>query len=671
MARTKQAISQALQHGLAHHQVGRLREAEACYRELLSIDPRHADGLHLLGVVAQQAGRNDLAVSYIGQAIAVLSKVPDYHANLGNSLAALGRLAEAEASYRQALRLRPGFAMAHGNLGNVLQALERPAEAEESFRNALRLQNNYPEAQHNLGNLLRGIGRWPEAMDCYRAAIALKPDYADAHNNLGTLLLTETTQFAEAEACFQTVLQLNPRLFNTHFNLANVLRKLDRPEEALASYHRALQLKPDFLDAKIAHAVMLHLLKRDGEAETCYREILTLHPDVPIALNNLGNLLLHADRMIEAETHYRKALAIYPEFPEANYNLGITAYALGRDEDVEGYFLTAIEGKPDYAEAHYALSLRLLATGRLAEGWPEYEWRWQMPGDVSPDVPDVLQQGKPRWRGEPLGDRVLLVHAEQGFGDTLQFCRYVPQVAERGRIILLVQRPLATLLGSMPGIERLVLDGDPLPDFDLECPLMSLPLALGTTLETIPAVIPYIGTEPARVAQWHDRLAALPGLRVGLHWSGDPRRYNRNASAVDRRRSISLESLAPLGAIEGVSFVSLQKGEAALQAAHPPAGMALHDWTAEFADFADTAGLIEGLDLVIGVDTAVSHLVGALGKPIWLLNRYDTCWRWLLDRDDSPWYPTLRQFRQPAAGDWPSAINAVAAALRELASTRN
>ncbi|HWK43946.1 MAG TPA: tetratricopeptide repeat protein [Stellaceae bacterium] len=668
MARTKQAISEALEHGLAHHRVGRLREAEACYRQLLSIEPRHPDGLHLLGVVAQQAGRNDLAVTYIGQAIAVMAKVPDYHANMGNALAGLGRLPEAEASYRKALRLRPGFAMAHGNLGNVLQALERPEEAEASFRNALRLHKNYPEAQHNLGNLLRGMGRAEEAEACYRTAIALNPDYTEAHNNLGTLQV-DAMRLAEAEACFQATLRLDPRLFETHYNLGNVLRRLDRPDDALASYRTALQLKPDFVDARVALAVLLHLLGREDEAETCYRDVLALKPDLPIANNNLGNLLLKVDRMAEAEACYRVALAAHPEFPEAHYNLGLTLHALGRDEEPETYYRTALRLKPEYPEAHYALALRLLATGRLAEGWQEYEWRWKVAAEAG--TLKIVDYGKPRWTGEPLGDRVLLVHAEQGFGDTLQFCRYLPMVAARGRVVLQVQPALVTLLSGIPGIERLIADGDPLPDFDLECPMLSLPLACGTTLETIPAMSPYLTAEPTRAMHWRERLADLPGLRVGLHWSGDPRRYDPNSAAIDRRRSMALRALADLGGIDGVSFVSLQKGEPARQAAQPPAGMVLHDWTNELTDFADTAGLIDGLDLVIGVDTAVSHLAGALGKPIWLLNRYDTCWRWLLDRDDSPWYPSLRQFRQPHAGDWPSVVRNVREALDGLVAARH
>ena len=262
------------------------------------------------------------------------------------------------------------------------------------------------------------------------------------------------------------------------------------------------------------------------------------------------------------------------------------------------------------------------------------------------------------WRGEAIGDRTILLHAEHGLGDTLQFCRYVPLMV--CRIILEVQAPLVRLLSRLPGVMQIVARGDKLPPFDLHCPLLSLPHAFGTTLDTIPAGMPYLSADPALAANWQERLLGLDGLRIGLVWAGG-RRFKD-----DRRRSIALKTLAPLGDVSGVSFVSLQKDEAAAQAADPPHGMMLHDFTTDLHDFEDTAALVVNLDLVISVDTAVAHLAGALGKPVWLLNRCDTDWRWLLNRDDSPWYPTLRQFRQSRPGDWNSAICAARDALQRL-----
>ena len=265
---------------------------------------------------------------------------------------------------------------------------------------------------------------------------------------------------------------------------------------------------------------------------------------------------------------------------------------------------------------------------------------------------------------------MLLVHSEQGLGDTLQFCRFVPIVAQGAKIVLEVQPPLHRLLADLPGIAEIVAEGDKLPPFDLHCALLSLPRFLGTSLETIPGEVPYLTADPLLVSAWRRRLAGLAGLKIGLVWAGGPRPDEPAESSVDRHRSMPLARLAALAEVEGVSFVSLQKGPPAAQAAQPPPGMVLHDFTAELDDFADTAALVEALDLVISVDTAVAHLAGALGKPVWLLNRFDTCWRWLLGRDDSPWYPTLRQFRQPAAEDWDSVIAAVKAALAQRVRDR-
>jgi len=581
------------QQGLAHHQAGRLAEADACYRQLLAREPAHADSLHLLGVIAHQLGRNEAAVEAIGRAIAAQPRVADYHSNLGNVLRALGRLDPAVASYRAALALKP----------------------------------DYPVAQYNLGNALRDLGRAKEAEAGYRQAVRLKPDFAEAHHNLGTLL-REDGRLAEAERHYRAALRGQPGNPAWHCALGDTLRAQDRPEAAVACYRTALGLKPDY----------------------------------PEALNNLGNALRALDRPAEAEAAYRQALGLKPGFVDAQANLAILLMLDNRlDEAVEACRAT-LRLDPDHAVAHANLGVLLLRAGRLAEGWPEYEWRWR----VGPEI-GLQDRGfsQPRWTGEALGGRVLLIHAEQGYGDTIQFCRYLSLAAAYGRVVLEVPRPLLRLLSDLPGIERIVATGDPLPEFDLHCPLLSLPGVFGTTLDTIPATVPYLAADPSGAMVWRDRLAALPGLRVGLVWAGNPARHVAMAQAVDRRRSIGLAQLAPFAAIHGVTFVSLQKGEAA--GAVPLSGMVVHDWTDELTDFADTAALVQALDLVISVDTAVAHLAGALGKPVWLLNRFDTCWRWLADRDDSPWYPTLRQFRQPRPGDWDSVLDEVRAALATLA----
>jgi hypothetical protein len=303
----------------------------------------------------------------------------------------------------------------------------------------------------------------------------------------------------------------------------------------------------------------------------------------------------------------------------------------------------------------------LLLTGRWAEAWPAYEARWQI-GHLASARRAFAQ---PLWTGEqPVARRTILLHAEPGLGDTLQFCRYAPLVAAQGaRVVLEVQPPLVRLLKRLEGVAQVVAAGDALPDFDLHCPLMSLPGAFATTPETVPGSVPYLTADPTQQAAWHDTLAGLPGRRVGLVWAGSARAWLPHAAALDRRRSMRLADMAPLAGVRGCTFVSLQLGPPAAQLNESSTGLAIYDVAAALGDFANTAALVANLDLVIAVDTAVAHLAGALGRPVWLLNRFDTCWRWLQGREDSPWYPSLRQFRCGAHEDWANVMQRVTAAL--------
>jgi hypothetical protein len=296
--------------------------------------------------------------------------------------------------------------------------------------------------------------------------------------------------------------------------------------------------------------------------------------------------------------------------------------------------------------------------GDYEAGWKSFEWRWES------EMACAKRQLSGRsWLSAPSTTReTIFVYAEQGLGDVLQFCRYVPILAARAEVVLEVPRPLLRLLSGLPGVTRIIAAGDPPPPYDAWLPLMSLPLALQTTRDNIPARVPYLYADPERSAFWKDRLRHLPGRKIGLVWAGSPRLEQPRANLIDRRRSITLARYAPLAAIPGISLISLQKGDASGQT--PPEGMLLHDWTNDLHDFADTAALVEALDLVISVDTSVVHLTGALGKPIWVLNRYDQCWRWLRDRTDSPWYPSARLFRQHAPDDWSGPIAEVVSALR-------
>jgi tetratricopeptide (TPR) repeat protein len=426
-----------------------------------------------------------------------------------------------------------------------------------------------------------------------------------------------------------------------------------RLHEAAAICRQALETKPGNAGALHLLGLTEHRLGNHERGLDLLRRSVALNPDSGW-LNNLGTALADQGQLAEAIESFERSLAIAP-IAQCHFNLGRALGDIGRRDEALAQFRSAISMRPDYAEAYFAEAYFLLLTGHLTAGWDKLEWRWRLPGKTE-RFPVHL-----RWNGEPLqrGARLLL-HAEQGFGDTLQFCRYAQLIPTDGPLFLAVPRPLIRLLSGLRAIKVVDQDGD-LPPFDLHCPLLSLPRAFRTTIDTIPAATHYLSADFRDAASWRRRLRELDGIKVGLVWAGGVRPQQPAAVAADRRRSIPFDQFSTLLDIPGVTFVSLQKDRGS-GSGHPR----LNDWTGELRDFADTAALIDALDLVVSVDTAVAHLAAALGKPTWLLNRFDTCWRWLLDREDSPWYPTLRQFRQPTPGDWNSVLMRVRATLGEF-----
>ena len=434
---------------------------------------------------------------------------------------------------------------------------------------------------------------------------------------------------------------------------------------AEAAYRSMLQAAP--LDAEALNnlGAVLNLGQRHEEAEASCRAALAAQPGFWAALSNLGAALQRQQRYAEATAAYVAALRSNPGDANACTNLGVALHEQWRMAESLAVHEAAADLAPDDAEVRTNRATALLASGDFARGFAEFEWRWRVPGTLPHGV-----AGR-QWLGESPDGRTILLHDEGGFGDTLQFVRYAPALAARGaRVVLRVQAPLAGLVRrSMPGIAAVAARGEALPPHDLHCPMVSLPHAFGTRLETVPGDTPYLEPCPLKAAVWRARLDAWTGgkgLRVGLAWAGSPRPGMPEIHAMDRRRSMALARLAPLAVVTGVRFVSLQLGAAA-ETAHPPPGMDLADPMAAMADFDDTAALVAGLDLVISVDTAVAHLAGALGRPVWVLSRYDACWRWLAGRRDSPWYPSLRLYRQPNPGDWESLLAEVAGDLQKLA----
>jgi len=626
--RTPQFIPASLfAEGLAHHRAGRLAEAERIYNQILAAQPDHFDSRHLLGAIFLQRGSPAQALNQINSA----------------------------------LRLNPDNVAALNNRGVALQELKQFEEALETFERVAALQPNYAEGLSNRGNVLKSLRRFHEALASYDAALALRRDYAEAHSNRADVLC-ELKRYDEALASSDRALTLRPDFAEAHCNRANALRRLRRLQEALEGYDRALTLKSGYAEAHSNRGSVLHDLHRYEEALASYDRALALRPDFAEALSNRGNALQELKHFDEAVATYDRAILAQQTLAEAHSNRGNALRELNRLDEALASFDRAAALKPDLAEAHYNASICLLLTGDLSRGWQKHEWRWH----TEQLGTERRQFAQPQWTGSGEIDRsTILLHAEQGFGDTLQFCRYVPLVAARaGRVILEVQKPLVSLMGTLPGGAHIVARGEALPDFDVHCPLLSLPFAFGTQLDTIPADTPYLAAVEAKTIAWRHRLGARDKPRVGLVWAGDPRKQLPNAHRIDRQRSIEFDWMAPVLEVPGCEFHSLQKGEQATsQLRNSPLRDVVIEWTDHLHDFSDTAALIDNLDLVIAVDTAVAHLAGALGKPFWLINRYNTCWRWLREREDSPWYPSARLFRQDETRRFELVIARVAAAL--------
>ena len=579
----------------------------------------------------------------------------------GVTLHQQGRFAEAEQIYRDVLEHDPASFEAMHLLGIIALQTRNTQQAVELIGKAIALNPGVPTAHCNLGSALTALQRHAEALTSFNKAIALKPDLADAHGNRAAALIA-LNQHEQAVTSCNKALALKPDYAEAHNNRAHALNALKRHDEAIAACDRAIALRPNYPEALNNRGNALNSLARHADALASYDKAIAFAPKYAEAYNNRGNALFHMGRADEAAASYELAIATRPDYAEAYNNRGNALSFLHRCEPALASYDQAIALKPDYAEACFNKSVLLLLMGRMAEGWQDYEYRKKKANPTTArDDPQRL------WLGDTdIAGKTILLTEEQGLGDTIQFCRYAPLVAQRGaHVILQVPPQIASLAASLAGIAEIVETGQPLPAFDLHCPLMSLPLAFKTDLATIPAD-PYLKADPRKSKIWKDGLGARTKLRVGLVWSGGIR-PNQPVS-VNQRRNIPLAKFAALKNAN-VTFYSLQKGQGESELAELQGqwnGPEILDFTGAISNFSDTAAFMDNLDLVISVDTAAAHLAGALGKLVWILNRFDTDWRWLLDREDSPWYPTARLFRQEKPGDWERVIARVKSELDRL-----
>jgi tetratricopeptide (TPR) repeat protein len=603
--------------------------------------------------------RFDDALESATQATRLQPNWPEAFVNLGFVRTGQGRQEEAITAYREALRLNPRHVEAHFNQGIAYAALGQNAQAADAFRNAARERPGLADAHFNLGLALFALGRLPEAIAALREAVRLSPDWPEAHYNLG-FALSAADQVDLALASFAEALRLKPDYADAHFSLGIALRKKGRLDDAIQSYRNALRCQPDHAAAhnNLGNALLDRGNLADAEASSA--QAVQLKPEWPEAHGNLANVLLAQDRLEDAVARYRKALELKLDWAEGHLNLAIALQAMGKLDLALASCARAIELRPDYAEARTQRGMLYLLSGRWTEGWPEYEWRWRCADMPPPSFPGV------RWDGSTLAGKTILLHREQGLGDTIQFIRYAALLKHRGARTLVVCQPsLVRLLSTCPGIDQIVAEGDALPRFDFWALLMSLPGLVGTTPTTIPGPVPYLFAEPEHVDKWRGEMVSYRGYKIGISWQGDPKHRS------DRRRSIPLARFAPLARLPDVRLFSLQKGFGRQQLASvdfPIVDLAPR-LDLESGAFLYRAAAMKHLDLVISADTSIAHLAGALGVPVWLALPFAPEWRWLQDRDDTPWYPTMRLFRQPRPGDWDAVFDRMAETLRHQASS--
>lgn len=601
------------------HQSGKFQDAINLYLKVLFKQQKNSHLLYLLGTAYLQLGQRDKGIVHLQSSIGINPKNALALNNLGNALKDQRDFSKALDCFEKALALDQGYADAHYNKGIVLQFIEKLDDAVTSFDSAIALNPGYTEAYYNRGVALQALQRFDEAVASYEHAVALNSSHADAFNNCG-VALQALKKYDAALSNYQKAIALRSNYVDAHYNLGHLLQDLRRFDEALDSYEKAIELKTDYVDAHYNRGLVFQELRRFDEALDSYEKAIALSHDYVDAHYNRGLLLKDLWRFDEALIGYEQALAL----------------------------------KPNYAEVSWNKSLLLLLMGQYAEGWELYESRIRHK-DFEQNYYNFPQ---PAWRGEDnLRGKKILIYAEQGYGDVIQFCRYLPHIEALGaEIIFEAPQSLIPLILTLGCDMHIVAKDQPLPDFDLHCPIMSLPYAFKTKIETIPSATAYLSADEDKVSNWRVKLGAKKAIRVGLVWSGAAGHKN------DHNRSIGLAQLSLITGLP-VEWHSLQKEYRPHDLEVLNQNPQIQQHQEGLNDFSDTAALIDSMDLIITVDTSVAHVAGALGKPVWILLPNVPDYRWMVGSEDSPWYQAAKLYRQPALGDWQTVIQSVQTAL--------
>lgn len=642
---------------LLFHKTGDVNSAREIYLDLLNIYSNNTRLLNNLAMIGFQEGKFEWGLGFVEKSI---SLDPNQFAAYGNraaALFALGRVDEAFADYNKAIHLNENYAEAYYNRGILHEKCGRQHEALTDYDKAIELRSNYTNAYNNRGNILKKLERIEESLLSYEHAIRLNPRHAEAHFNRG-VVLKELNRYQEAVNSYTSAFSLKSDYVDAYNNCGNAYITLKRFEEALTCFQKAIEIDPKYAYAYNGVGNVLMELKRFDEALVSYEKAITLNSATPFPHNGMGHVLQELKRFDDAILGYEKVMSLVPNSAGAYTNKGLAMQGLRNFDEALQNYNKAIELNPEMADPHWNKALLKILRGEYEEGWQLYEYR-RYKQDLKDSYP-IYEQ--PLWLGQNLvSTQVIYIYPEQGLGDFIQFCRYITLVEKLGaKVVLKVPNPLYALIKTMKLSAKIVRNGEEVDEFDFHCPIMSLPLAFKTTVETIPSNIPYFFSDQLKKSYWERKFTyAAKSLKVGLVWSGS------KDHKKDHDRSLRLEQLKPLFDLP-VAFYSLQKEVREEDQATLSQLSQIQQYSQELNDFSDTAAMVDNLDLIITVDTSVAHLAGAMAKNVWIMISYLPDYRWMLDRDDSPWYPTAKLFRQPAVGDWESVIGNVKVALQEL-----